>query len=285
MIIANPLYDVVFKYLLEDGEIARELLSIILEEVVQSPEVKPQETTAKISGDIRILRFDFKAVIKKSDEERSVVLIERQKAKHAFNVMRFRRYLGENYRREDAIINHEGKPEVLPLPIITIYFLGFNLNNIPAGVVKINREYRDLVTRKILDIKDDFVELLTHETYLIQVPGLPTQARNKLEQVLHRFRPIYQTAEDRHKLIFQGDTENPLGQKKVNRLEGVLTSDEMKEQMEVEDEINRLIEREMAKRDKLIAEKDLLLQKERKRAKEARNRGAEERKRAEEARK
>jgi len=224
-------------------------------------------------------------VIKKSDEERSVVLIERQKAKHAFDVMRFRRYLGENYRREDAIINHEGKSEVLPLPIITIYFLGFNLNNIPAGVVKINREYRDQVTRKILDIKDDFVELLTHETYLIQVPGLPTQARNKLEQVLHRFRPIYQTAEDRHKLIFQGDTENPLVQKKVNRLEGVLTSDEMKEQMEVEDEINRLIEREMAKRDKLIAEKDLLLQKERKRAKEARNRGAEERKRAEEARK
>jgi len=34
MIIANPLYDVVFKYLLEDGEIARELLSIILEEEV-----------------------------------------------------------------------------------------------------------------------------------------------------------------------------------------------------------------------------------------------------------
>ncbi|TAF95817.1 MAG: hypothetical protein EAZ46_06770 [Runella sp.] len=40
MIIANPLYDVVFKYLLEDLEIARELL-------VLSIEVKPQETIAE----------------------------------------------------------------------------------------------------------------------------------------------------------------------------------------------------------------------------------------------
>lgn len=36
MIIANPIYDVVFKDLLEDIEIARELLSTILgEEIVQ----------------------------------------------------------------------------------------------------------------------------------------------------------------------------------------------------------------------------------------------------------
>ena len=42
MIIANPIYDVVFKYLLEDVEIARELLSTILGEEVQSVEVKPQ---------------------------------------------------------------------------------------------------------------------------------------------------------------------------------------------------------------------------------------------------
>ena len=30
MIIANPIYDVVFKYLLEDADIARDLLSTIL---------------------------------------------------------------------------------------------------------------------------------------------------------------------------------------------------------------------------------------------------------------
>jgi hypothetical protein len=39
MIIANPIYDVVFKYLLEDLEIARELLSMILGEEIVSIEI------------------------------------------------------------------------------------------------------------------------------------------------------------------------------------------------------------------------------------------------------
>ncbi|MFM9952200.1 MAG: hypothetical protein ACKV1O_29990, partial [Saprospiraceae bacterium] len=156
MIIANPIYDVVFKYLLEDVEIARELLSIILGEEVQSVEVKPQETSTETSGDIRILRFDFKAVVKKKSGEINKVLIELQKAKQAFDVMRFRRYLGDNYRKEDAVINNDGLSEKRPLPIITIYFLGFPLDNIQSGVVKINREYRDVVTQEILDIKEDF---------------------------------------------------------------------------------------------------------------------------------
>ncbi|NJL75541.1 MAG: hypothetical protein HC892_11440 [Saprospiraceae bacterium] len=122
MIIANPIYDVVFKYLLEDVEIARELLSTILGEDVQSVEVKPQETSTETSGDIRILRFDFKAVIKKPNGEISKVLIELQKAKKAFNVMRFRRYLGDNYRKEDEVVNQQGVVEKHPLPIVTIYF-------------------------------------------------------------------------------------------------------------------------------------------------------------------
>ena len=64
MIIANPIYDVVFKYLLEDVEIAMELLSTILGEEIQSLELKPQETaTEKSGGGISILRFDFKGNI------------------------------------------------------------------------------------------------------------------------------------------------------------------------------------------------------------------------------
>jgi hypothetical protein len=43
MIIANPIYDVVFKYLLEDIEIARELLSTILGEEIVSLNLRPQE--------------------------------------------------------------------------------------------------------------------------------------------------------------------------------------------------------------------------------------------------
>jgi hypothetical protein len=259
MIIANPIYDVVFKYLLEDVEIARELLSTILGEEVQSVEVKPQETSTETSGDIRILRFDFKAVIKKPNGEISKVLIELQKAKKAFDVMRFRRYLGDNYRKEDDVLNDKGDLEKRPLPIITIYFLGFPLNSIQSGVVKINREYRDVVTQEILDIKEDFVELLTHDSYLIQVRKLAKAARNKLERVLHIFSPIYQSTTDKHQLDFQGDTNDPLVKKMVDRLGRAIASEEIRDLMDVEDELDRIFDRELRKKDEIIAEKEEMI--------------------------
>ena len=287
MIIANPIYDVVFKYLLEDVEIARELMSTILGEEVLSLEVKPQETaTEKTGGGISILRFDFKAIIKKKNGEQNKVLIELQKAKKAFDVMRFRRYLGDNYRKEDDVRNDKGEPEKLPLPIITIYFLGFPLNSIQSGVVKINREYRDVVTQEILDIKEDFVELLTHDSYLIQVRKLPLKARTKLEKVLQVFSPIYQTTNDQHQLDFQGDTDDPLIKKMLDRLGRAIANEEIRDNMDVEDELERIFDREMkklaAEKDEIIAEKEAQLLAEQQRAEEEKKRAEEEKKRAEE---
>ena len=77
MIIANPLYDVVFKYLLEDMDIAKEFLSAILREEILYVEPKPQETVTEVSadGDIRIIRFDFKVTIETPTGELKKTLI------------------------------------------------------------------------------------------------------------------------------------------------------------------------------------------------------------------
>ena len=57
MLIANPIYDVVFKYLLDDAEIARGLLSAILGVEIVSLDVKPQETLVHDEdGEIKIDR-------------------------------------------------------------------------------------------------------------------------------------------------------------------------------------------------------------------------------------
>ncbi|HMQ48109.1 MAG TPA: hypothetical protein PKA00_12015 [Saprospiraceae bacterium] len=285
MIIANPIYDVVFKYLLEDVGIARELLSTILGEEVQSLELKPQETATETGGGINILRFDFKAIIKKKNGEQSKVLIELQKAKQAFDVMRFRRYLGENYRKEDVVTMEQDGTEKRPLPIVTIYFLGFPLDNIASGAVKINREYRDIVTQEILDIKEDFVELLTHDSYLIQVRKLAKTARNKLERVLQVFSPIYQSTTDKHQLDFQGEMDDPLIKKMVDRLGRAIASEEIREKMDVEDELDRVFEREMKKLTSIIAEKESQLLNEQQRAEKEKKRAEKEKKRAEEEKK
>jgi hypothetical protein len=281
MIIANPIYDVVFKYLLEDIEIARELLSMILGEEIVSIEVKPQETAAELRGNnINILRFDFKAVIKTNTGEFKKTLIELQKAKQLLDVMRFRRYLADNYKKEDEVPTEEGGLEKRPLPIITIYFLGFPLDNIHRSVVKINRAYWDVITQEVLDVKEDFVELLTHDSYLIQVRLLAGKSRTQLERVLQVFSPEYLT-DDEHQLDFQGDVSEPLVRKMVDRLGRAIASEEMRNRMDLEDEIDGIFERALGKKDKIIAEKDLEILIEKQRAENERQNAENERQNAE----
>jgi hypothetical protein len=259
MIIANPIYDVVFKYLLEDADIARDLLSTILGEEVINLEFKPQETSTESTENIKILRLDFKAIIKKKDGTLFKVLIELQKSKQVFDVMRFRRYLGDNYRKEDQLVENDGTTVFRPLPIITIYFLGFLLNNVPSGVIKVKREYVDAVTEEILGVKEDFVELLSHDSYMIQVGRLPKESRGKLDRVMQIFSPMYQNKANKHQVDFQGDIHDPLVLKMVERLSRAIASDEYRDKMDVEDEIDRIFERELGKKDIVIAQKDKLI--------------------------
>jgi hypothetical protein len=278
MIIANPLYDVVFKYLLEDIDIARELLSTILGEDILFLEVKPQETvTSSPDGNIRILRFDFKATIELPSGEQKKVLIELQKLKQSLDVMRFRRYLGDNYAKEDDVILDDGTQVKLPLPIVTIYILGYLLNHLNKAAVKINREYVDIFTGQVLEgVKDEFVELLTHNSYVIQTRLLPPESKTKLERILQVFNPKYRT-KDTHKLDFTGDANDPIVQKMINRLQRAIVDDEMRHQMDVEDEFERILAREnkkvadekdqiiaehvqvIAEKDEVIAEKDTII--------------------------
>jgi hypothetical protein len=273
MIIANPLYDVVFKYLLEDIDIARELLSTILGENILFLEVKPQETVTEVShdGSIRIIRFDFKATIEAPNGDLKKVLIELQKLKQSFDVMRFRRYLGDNYSKEDDIILGDGSLVKMPLPIVTIYILGFDLVNLTHSVVKINREYKDMLTGETIDgVKEEFVELLTHDSFVIQARRLPPETKTKLERVLQIFNPKFKT-NDRHKLDFTGNTDDPIVQKMVNRLQRAIVSDEVRHNMDVEDEVYRILERENKKaaeeaaaetaaaKDEIIAEKEQVI--------------------------
>jgi hypothetical protein len=228
------------------------------EEVIHL-EFKPQETSTESTENIKILRLDFKAIIKKKDGTLFKVLIELQKSKQVFDVMRFRRYLGDNYRKEDQLVENDGTTVFRPLPIITIYFLGFLLNNVPSGVIKVKREYVDAVTEEILGVKEDFVELLSHDSYMIQVGRLPKESRGKLDRVMQIFSPMYQNKANKHQVDFQGDIHDPLVLKMVERLSRAIASDEYRDKMDVEDEIDRIFERELGKKDIVIAQKDKLI--------------------------
>jgi hypothetical protein len=48
MHIANPIYDVVFKYLMEDAKVAKLLISSIIGEEIEELDFRPQEFTTDI---------------------------------------------------------------------------------------------------------------------------------------------------------------------------------------------------------------------------------------------
>ena len=93
MKVANPIYDVVFKYLLDDKKIAKLIISKILDEEIISLDFRPTELKKKISAhSLTVFRIDFAATIKQADDSKKFVLIEIQKAKFHTDIMRFRKY-------------------------------------------------------------------------------------------------------------------------------------------------------------------------------------------------
>lgn len=194
MLIANPRYDAVFKFFMEDPEVAKRLISNIIGQEVVSLTPQPQETiTQSKKYALTILRLDYKAVIVNAEGETKKVLIELQKAENLLDIQRFRRYLGENYAKTDAI---EGNSDA-SLPILCIYFLGFELDHLrkPYPIIKSTPLLIDVANNQPLEEqeeahKNEFIQLLTHTSYFIQMQHLPFESPNLL---LHRLSPFAQT--------------------------------------------------------------------------------------------
>ncbi|MDR1330526.1 MAG: hypothetical protein LBK07_00290 [Tannerella sp.] len=193
-IIANPIYDTVFKKLMENRRIVTFFLSTILECPVTAIEVLPQEfthvkKTDKDGGMVpySIFRVDFMATVQTGDGKYGKILIEVQKSLGLADVNRFRQYLGEQYSKRDLVTVNNGVRE-LSLPITTIYILGTRLAKIKCSCLKVERTYTDMVENEPVAERDDFVEKLTHNSYFIQA-GRITDNRysTHLEKLLSIF--------------------------------------------------------------------------------------------------
>ena len=254
MLIANPIYDVVFKYLLEDLEIAKGLLSEILQTEILHIAVEQQETSAfkEAYGGIQILRMDFKAEIK-TDTGSKKILIELQKGKYSLDIMRFRKYLGSNYSKSDT----ENKE---PLPITTIYFLGFELEEkIPNSVIKVNRHYYDGITNQEIKVRSTFIEQLSHDSYVIQITNLQPNLQTQLEETLSIFQQKYKIKGNKKILAYNHPPNNKLLKRMIRRLNKAVESEKIREQMDFEDELDKLLESKIREAE-LIAEKNKVLE-------------------------
>jgi hypothetical protein len=255
MIIANPIYDVVFKRLMEDKRIARFFVETLTGESITEIDLKPQEFTYNDRpAGIAVYRLDFIATIKTARGYKKV-LIEIQKAKNAVDLMRFRNYLAEQYKNEDEVVLETGKTK-MALPLITIYLLGFRLNEIESSVIKVDRQYIDLITKEVLDQKSDFIEKLTHDSYVVQIPRIQPRLQSRLEMLLTIFEQNHFTDEREITKNYTYQVNDEYIKDIVEILHHAGTDPDKRVEIEKEQEALRVYDLGMGELKKTIAEKD-----------------------------
>ena len=266
MVIANPIFDVVFKRLMENHKVATFFIGTLLEQTVDTIEVKPQEFTYTdgLAG-LAVFRLDFIATIKTETGEHKKVLIEIQKAKNEIDLMRFRNYLAEQYKKEDLV---NGERTILP--ITTIYILGFKLPEIITPCLKVERNYRDLVESKAIISKSDFVEKLTHDSFIVQVDRISDKYQTKLDKLLSIFEQKNFIDDKRIVKEFKHEVDNEDIKLATDILHHTGTDPQERRKIETEQEawrtVNAMFEdkervllKKLAEKDKALDEKDKTL--------------------------
>ena len=265
MQIANPIYDVVFKYVMDDSKIARLLISTIIGEKILSLDFLPQEKVVALEQrSLTVYRLDFSAKIQTADGYKNV-LIEIQKAKFASDIMRFRKYLGgEQYQKKENVYRTmiRGKEMKKAMPILSIYFLGHKLEHITVPIIKVQREYYDVTTGKEIKQREEFIESLTHDSFIIQIPHLRQKYQTEVEQLLSVFDQRNVTS-DHHILNVKEQDFPPKYRPLIRRLQRAIIEPDVRKTMDIEDEILedlQDLEREIEKKDQIIEEKDRLIE-------------------------
>ena len=263
--VANPIYDAVFKYLMEDNRVAKTVLSALLQREVVEVDMRKHEYTNGTRDKISMFRIDFGAKVRQDDGSLNLVLIELQKTWLETETLRFRQYLGTQYSNPDNILKDNNQNDY-GIPMITVYLLGHRVGEIEEPVLYVrHKSYNYEGVEVTKGMPDPFVESLVHDSIIIQIPLLRGRVNNRLEKVLSVFDQTNKAGQNRQVLriddeIYKGDVEMEYI---LHRLLAAASNSNLRQDMNVEDEYFSAIEsRDTAimKRDQRIAEQDAQLE-------------------------
>lgn len=243
VLIANPIYDSVFKYMMEDDRVAKIMLSALLQKEIIYLEMRPHEYTGVTQRKISMMRIDFAATIKNDDGTQQLILIELQKTWLVTETLRFRQYLGSQYIDKKNVPDRDVNPKGYGLPIVSIYILGHKLGDLQEPVVYVRRKYLDYNSNPIENgVPDPFIESLTHDSIIIQIPYLRGKVRNRLERLLQVFDQTYRLKDNEHIMEIDERGLEIEEQLVVDRLIKAAVEPDVRRDMDVEDEILSEIE-------------------------------------------
>ncbi len=258
--VANPLYDTVFKYLMEDERIARTMLSALLQKQVVDVKMRRHEYPNIMREAISMFRVDFAATIREDDGKEHLILIELQKTWLETETLRFRQYLALQYNnKENMRKDTDGK---YALPTVAVYLLGHRVGDINEAIVYARHKVYDYDGNEVaLAQPDPFVESLQHDSIIVQIPLLRGKVNNRLEKVLSVFDQSQIHTEDPKVLRIDNNSfaDDDDMAYIVHHLQSAASDPDIRNSMNAEDEFFKAIEdrdTEIMLKDKLLKQKD-----------------------------
>ena len=259
--VANPIYDSVFKYIMEDERIAKTILSALLKKEVVHVTVRPHEYSNTTRDTLSMFRIDFATTVREKEGNEikdRIVLIELQKTWLNTETLRFRQYLGAQYNNKNNI--READEKGFAYPMVAVYLLGHKVGNIKEPIVYVNHDVFDYNGNVVAEGNaEPFVESLTHNSIIVQIPRLQGNVNNRLEKVLSVFDQTNVEGDTQQVLKIDEDKyadDNDM-MYVLHKLTAAAANSEMRQDMNVEDEFYKAIE----DRDTAIMQRDKILKK------------------------
>lgn len=246
--IANPVYDVVFKYMMEDQEIAKAFLGAFLKKEVVEVKLQRNEYAGTLAADTDAATdadagnaagtetkiqtsssaaasagTKRKDIVKKRDIRLSRIdfgarVREPDGSEHQLlielqkNWTHFETLRFRRYLAAQYTAQENMKPGTKgreAYPMVNIYLLGHRVGDIEEPILYVDRGFYDYEGRAVnRGLPDAFVDSLTHRSIIVQLPLLDGKRRNPLEKMLELFSPKYLNRSDYH--ILDIPDEGPL---------------------------------------------------------------------------
>ena len=257
--VANPIYDSVFKFLMDDERIAKTVLSALLKKEVLSVEMRKHEHPNITRDKLSMFRIDFAARIRENDGSTQLILIELQKTWLDTETLRFRRYLAAQYNAEENI-QKQGENQGYALPMVAVYLLGHRVGDIDKPVVYVGHKALDYDGKEVENGENDpFISSLIHDSIIVQIPLLHGKINNRLDKVLSVFDQSQRTEESQQIINLEENLykDDPEMMQIIHRLSLATMSAEVRQEMNDEDEFFAVIEArdtQVMKQKKIISE-------------------------------
>ena len=228
IIIPNPIYDVVFRYLMEDPDSAMIVVSTLineniiklqLEPITHSEKKEKSLMTAlqdpKTKDDLRLFHLDFTATILLPDGTEELIMIELMKTNKPVNVFQFKRVICCNFKKKFEVEITDFDSQSIrtvnrSIRLVTIFILNQRIENeINDLLIKTKRVKEGFFKNKALQLPNEFIDNLSYDMLVVQLPNLENinkedycedEYKNKLFALLKLFDQKSRVRDNEHRL-------------------------------------------------------------------------------------